>query len=166
MSTWPFSDESRIFGWNHPKSVAWIQLVLDSYREWLGQDLIERVGSPEEQARELFYAPFVVVSHGSEPDPVLNYGNQAALHLWEMEWEEFCRTPSRLTTEPVNQPERTQMLEQAARHGYIRNYRGIRHARSGRRFLVEHATVWNVLDQHRCYCGQAATFSSWMFLTA
>ena len=32
---------------------------------------------------------------------MLNYGNRAALTLWEMSWEELTRTPSRLTAEPV-----------------------------------------------------------------
>jgi MEKHLA domain len=52
-------------------------------------------------AEELFAAPFVIVSHDTQADPVLNYGNRAALTLWEMSWEELTRTPSRLTVEPV-----------------------------------------------------------------
>ena len=36
------------------------------------------------------------------------------------------------------------MLEQAKTHGYISDYRGIRISRSGKRFLVEQATVWNI----------------------
>ena len=35
----------------------------------------------------MFRVPFTVASHGMEPDPVLNYGNQVALDLWEMSWE-------------------------------------------------------------------------------
>ena len=57
--------------------------------------------------------PFVVASHGLQDDPILNYGNQVALDLWEMNWEQFTQTPSRLTAEPVNREERARMLEQA-----------------------------------------------------
>ena len=40
-----------------------VRLILDSYRHWLGSDLIERADSPEGDAGKLFRAPFVVVSH-------------------------------------------------------------------------------------------------------
>ena len=110
------------------------------------RDLIERSGTVEEQAERLFVAPFVVVSHGIEPDPTLNYGNRIALELWELDWEAFSRTPSRLTAEPENRAERERMLAQAAAQGFIADYRGVRISRTGRRVLVEQALVWNVVD--------------------
>ena len=130
-----------------PDLVRWTQWLLDSYRDWTGKELLSREGTEEKQAASLFAAPFVVVSHGMEEDPILNYGNQQALTLWEVTWEELTRTPSRLTAEPVNRAERERMLEQAAEQGYIDDYRGIRISRTGRRFLVESATVWNVHDR-------------------
>ncbi|MCA9065677.1 MAG: MEKHLA domain-containing protein, partial [Planctomycetaceae bacterium] len=72
------------------KSEAWIdhtQTMLNSFRHFVGRELIDRTASPEQQAEFLFYAPFVVVSHGTEADPILNYGNQAALDLWQFELE-------------------------------------------------------------------------------
>ncbi len=69
--------------WTSPPLVNWCQLLLDSFRRWTGCELLERAGTAEDQARALFAAPFVVVSHGTEDDPILNYGNQAALDLWE-----------------------------------------------------------------------------------
>ena len=41
---------------------------------------------------------------------------------------------------------------------------GVRISRTGRRFLVEQAVVWNVLDGHGTRRGQAATFSRWTAL--
>lgn len=122
-----------------------------------------RAGTAADQARILYQAPFVIVSHGTGKDPILNYGNQAALQLWEMTWEEFIQTPSRLTAEPVNREERATMLERARRLGYVDDYRGVRISKSGRRFLVEHAVVWTVLDREDPV-GQAATFSQWTYL--
>lgn len=139
----------------------WTQRLLDSYRHWIGRDLIERTGDPEFQARTLFESPLVVVSHGTEVDPILNYGNRTALDLWEMTWEQLIRTPSRLTAEPVNRAEREWMLEQARVRGFIDTYRGIRVSGTGRRFLVENALIWNVLDADHQRIGQAATFSHW-----
>ena len=144
----------------------WIQWLLDSYAFWLKRELVERTGSMDEQGRRLFLAPFVVVSHVESPDPFLNYGNQPALDLWEMTWAEFTATPSRLTAEPVNRDERARTLRRVAAHGFVTDYQGVRISRTGRRFLVERATVWNVLDGHGTKQGQAATFSQWTPLAA
>ncbi len=150
--------------WQSTEVQIWCQLLLDSYRRWKDRDLVDRTGTCEEQARTVFRAPFVVASHGMEPDPVLNYGNQGALDLWEMRWEQFTQTPSRLTAEPENREERARMLEQAAAHGFIDDYRGIRISGTGRRFLVEQATVWNIVDGEGQKRGQAATFSKWTYV--
>lgn len=147
--------------WQEPELLNWTQLLLNSYSHWTGKNFIDREGPPETQSERLFVAPFVVVSHDNQSDPHLNYGNQCALALWEMDWEELQNTPSRLTAEPMSQMERARMLEQASRQGIITDYQGIRLSRTGQRFLVEQATVWNVLDTSSTPCGQAAMFSAW-----
>ena len=150
--------------WRQPPVVEWSQLLMNSYRHWVGRDLLQRVGGLEEQAHTLFLAPFVVVSHGTEEDPILNYGSHLALTLWEMTWDELLQTPSRLTAEVVNRAEREWMLERARTRGYVDNYRGVRISNRGRRFLIENAIVWSVIDQTGRRLGQAATFSHWTFL--
>ena len=147
--------------WGEPRIVEWSQLLLDSYRHWIGKDLIERTTSKKQQARRLFETSIVVVSHGVELDPILNYGNQTALDLWEMPWEHFIKTPSRLTAEPDDRTERARMLERAKLYGYFDGYRGIRISSTGRRFLVEQALIWNIIDSAGTPVGQAATFSQW-----
>ncbi len=64
--------------------VTWSQLLLDSFRRWTGRDLLSRTDTPDAQAQALFAAPFAVVSHGTEADPLLNYGHHRALDLWEL----------------------------------------------------------------------------------
>jgi hypothetical protein len=147
--------------WNESRIVEWSRLLLDSYRHWMGTDLIERTSDPQQQARMLFEACFVVVSHGVEADPILNYGNQIALGLWELSWNQFIKTPSRLTAEPDDRAERERMLTQARAKGYFDGYRGVRISSTGRRFLVEQALIWNVIDPAGNPIGQAATFSQW-----
>jgi hypothetical protein len=147
-----------------PLLIEHIQCLLNSYRHWTGRELVPAGKSPEERAKVLFYQPFVVLSHGTQKDPVLNYGNQAALALWKMTWEEFTSMPSSLTAEPINRAKRTRLLSQVASYGYINDYRGVRISKSGRRFLVEQATVWNILDANGRYVGQAATFDHWTYL--
>lgn len=153
-----------ITDWNQPHIIQWCQRLLDSYHHWTRRELIERVGKAEHQARILFETPFVVVSHGVEHDPILNYGNQRALDLWELSWDQFIQTPSRLTAEPDNRPERGRMLEQAKANGYFDGYRGVRISSTGRRFLVEQALIWTVIDSAQKPIGQAATFSHWSTL--
>lgn len=150
--------------YQRPWVVEWIQYLLNSYVYLVKEELIPRGGTPVEQAEHLFKSPFVVASHRLEDDPILNYGNQTALDLWEMDWEQFTQTPSRLTAEPVNQEERARMLEQAKTQGYISDYRGVRISSTGKRFLVERATVWNLHKPDGTPLGQAATFSDWTFL--
>ena len=109
----------------------------------------------------MFEASFVVVSHGAEPDPILNYGNQVALDLWEVTWAQFTATPSRLTAEADNRAERERMLAQARVQGFYDGYSGVRISSSGRRFVVEKAVIWTVVDVAERQLGQAATFSVW-----
>jgi len=147
-----------------PLLIEHVLNLLDSYRYWTGMDLISQEGSPEQRVKALFKAKFAVLSHGTQEDPILNYGNQTALELWEMTWDEFTSIPSRLTAEPVNREERARFLAQVTHNGFIDTYRGVRISRSGRRFLIEQATVWNILDANGRSAGQAATFSHWTYL--
>lgn len=151
--------------WTDPAVIEWSQLLLNSFRRWTGRELLERAGDPSYQAHALFLSPFVVVSHGAEEDPLLNYGNQMALDLWELLWDQFVQTPSRLTAEPINRAEREWMLEQAKVRGYLDTYRGVRITSTGRRFLVDNARIWNVVDAQGQRVGQAASFAQWTWLS-
>lgn len=137
------------------------QILLDSYHRWVGEQLIARVGSVADQAQALFHAPIVVVSHGTQADPILNYGNALALQLWEVDIPTLLAMPSRLTAEPMHRDERARLLERTTRDGYVNDYRGIRISSTGKRFLIEQATVWNLVDADGSRVGQAATFASW-----
>lgn len=143
--------------------ITHIQHLLNSYQQALGKELIQRV-SPEKDASTIQNASFVVVSHGIEDDPVLNYGNQVALNLWEMTWDEFTKTPSKYTAEPERQEVRKQMLERAAKQGYIDDYEGIRISSTGKRFEIKDVVIWTVFDENGIKKGQAATFDQWKFL--
>lgn len=147
--------------WQHHDWVAHTQIMLNSFRFFVGRELIERTGNAEEEARIVFEAPFVVVSHGTQDDPILNYGNKTALTLWEMEIPTLTSTPSRLTAEPMHRDERAQLMSRAARDGFVDDYRGIRISRSGKRFLIERAIIWNLVNPEGHRVGQAATFSNW-----
>ena len=150
--------------WQNPDVVAQTQLIASSLKHRTGRDLLPGIISPLELAEKVFHAPFVLVSHGTETDPVLNYGNAAALALWEMSWDELTRTPSRLTAEAPNREERARLLAAVTARGFIEDYSGIRIAKTGRRFRIAQATVWNLLGERSQPCGQAAMFLHWEFL--
>lgn len=138
-------------------------LLMESHRRVTGRELISNLSAdPQEAARQLWDAPCFVSSHDGGADPVLNYGNRTALELFDMDWDEFTRTPSRFTAEPENREERARMLQRAALQGYIDDYSGIRISQSGRRFRIENATIWNLVDEHGVSHGQAATFDRWV----
>ena len=147
--------------WNTPERIQHTQLMLDSFERYLGRSLIDRSGNSRLEAEKVFRAPFVVVSHGTQDDPILNYGNATALELWEMDFTTLTSTPSRLTAEPVHRDERARLLTRTTEDGFVDDYRGIRISRTGKRFQIHQAIVWNLLDTSGVYRGQAATFSEW-----
>jgi MEKHLA domain len=146
--------------WEYPVVIAHAQTLLYSFRQWFNQDLW-RSDSPEQVAQALYSAPFALLSHGCEPDPILNYGNQTALTLWEMNWQEFTAMPSRFTAEPDLREGRSHLLTQAKQQGYLTDYEGIRISSTGQRFLIRKAKIWRVFDETGQVSGQAATFDDW-----
>ena len=135
-----------------------------SHRHFTGRELLAGAEDKRDLARQLYNAPFVLVSHGTEADPVLNYGNATAQSLWEMTWEELTRTPSRFTAEAPNREERARLLAAVTANGFIDDYSGVRISKTGRRFLIRQATVWNLITEVGEPCGQAAMFSEWEFV--
>lgn len=152
------------FIWQSEAIIAHTQLLARSFRKWTGRALLPGLFNREGLAKHIFHAPFVVVSHGTEADPVLNYGNEVALKLWEMSWEELTCTPSRLTAETPNQIERAKSLETVARNGFIENYSGVRISKSGKRFKISNAIIWNLVSERGEPVGQSATFDKWEFI--
>lgn len=139
-------------------------ILCSSYQHWTGQGLLS-AGEPDaDLAGRLFSAPFALVSHGTEADPLFNYGNATALALFEMSWEAFLRLPSRESAEAISREERAALLERVSREGFIDDYRGVRISARGRRFLIEEATVWNLIDEEGTHRGQAAKLDRWSFL--
>jgi hypothetical protein len=134
------------------------RLIMDSYQRITGQSLLDEPVVASDPFEQLFHAPFVVLSHGTEADPILNFGNRAVLELWEMDWETFTRTPSRLTAEPMEREERANFLKTVSDKGFINDYTGIRISSTGRRFHIMKATVWNLTDEIGTIRGQGATF--------
>ena len=138
-------------------------LLSGAFSRLVGKDLIAeaapRAGSAAAQARWLYaQAPFCVLAHNTEPDPKFVYANRAAQRCFEYEWDEIVSLPSRLSAPAPDRDERQRLLDAVTKDGFISNYRGLRIAKSGRRFWIEHAVVWQLIDENGHLHGQAAMF--------
>ena len=140
------------------------QLLYSSFKKATGNQLIDLPYSSAAVAEALYTAPFILLSHGAETDPIFNYANLTAQKLWELDWKNFTQMLSRLSAEKVSQAERHAMLEEARQKGFISNYEGVRISSTGRRFIIKNAILWNIYDEKNTYRGQAATFGQWEFL--
>jgi len=138
-----------------------IALLRRSLKHWTGQNLLDDNCSDAEAAEFLWNAPLVLLSHSTADDPILTYGNRAALDLFELSWDDLVSMPSHLTAEALNRDERAHLLQRVAAHGYIDDYSGVRVSSTGKRFRIERAMVWNLIDEDGAYLGQAAMFDQW-----
>ena len=137
-------------------------LILGNYRRLFGRDLVDQ-SDPSRAVETLFNAPRAVLSAlgpiGS--DHLFNYANRTALELFGYAWDELIGQPSSASAEPVHRDERRRLLDEVERQGFIENYSGIRISKTGRRFRIVNATVFNLLDETGHHLGQAATFENW-----
>lgn len=138
-----------------------VRLLRASYQHWSGQDLLPSDIDSHQAVDALEQADFAVVSHGTQVDPIFNYGNAMALRLFETSWAAFTALPSRLSAEPLIQSERDLLLARVTKHGWIDDYTGVRISQQGKRFLIRNATVWNLLDESGQPYGQAALIKDW-----
>lgn len=141
-----------------------IALLNDSHMQLMGRPLIAGEASPETVAKAVFEAPFVVLSSGTETDPLFNYANLTALELFELDWASLIALPARKSAEADHQNTRAALMRRVQDNGFIENYSGVRISAGGRRFTIERATVWNVVDAGGHLHGQAATFDDWTYL--
>ena len=137
------------------------QRLLQSYQHWTGHRLIP---DSDDAVQTLMQLPFAVASHQAGEDPQFNYANHAALALFKMRDDAFLGLPSRYSAEPMLREARAEFLHQVATHGFIENYSGVRIAKDGSRFLIEQATVWNVVDvaAPSNVLGQAVVIKKWV----
>ena len=136
-------------------------LLTGSYSRLVGRSLVPEHADPDWLYEE---APFAVLAHDTAEDPRFFYANRAAQACFGYSWIEFIGMPSRLSAELPDRAARQELLDQVSRDGFIADYRGVRIAKSGRRFWIEQAVVWELIDADGVRRGQAATFERWVDL--
>ena len=145
-------------------ALSHVRVLAQSFQRLIGRALSPTTDYDAAWAQELFNADFALLSHGLEIDPLFNYANRCALRLFELDWPTLTVTPSRASAEAGLQSEREKFMAAVKQHGYADNYTGVRISAQGRRFSINDAVVWNVIDEHGNFHGQAATFASWDFI--
>jgi hypothetical protein len=133
-------------------------LLTQSYERLIGKPL-----APSESGPTWLYevAPFAVVAHNTDADPRFIYANKTAQTCFEYSWDEFTTLRSRFSAEAPNRAERQRLLEAVSRDGFVTGYRGLRIAKSGRRFWIEAGVIWQLIGADGAWHGQAALFPSW-----
>ena len=133
-------------------------LLTGSHARLLGRPLVP----PGRDAGWLYReAPFAVLAHDTSPDPRFTYANRTAQDCFGYDWASITALPSRLSAEAPNRAERQALLDAVARDGFATGYRGLRIARTGKRFWIEDGVVWQLIDRDGTIRGQAATFARW-----
>ena len=107
-----------------------------------------------------------MLAHDGGADPRFIYANERAQACFEYAADELIGLPSRLSAEAPERAERQRLLDRVSRDGFIADYSGIRIAKSGRRFQIANAIVWQLIDENGTRHGQAATFSEWHDVSA
>ena len=139
-----------------PEDPFFFELVAGSFARLVGRPLGARSASWLYRA-----APFVLLAHNTDADPRFIYANRAAQACFGYFWDEFVTLPSRLSAEPGLRETRQAALDSVARDGFVAGYSGIRIAKSGRRFRILDAVIWQLIDAAGTFHGQAATFARW-----
>jgi MEKHLA domain len=138
-----------------------LEIALANLKEFTGIDLIQEYGfSLDKLGEQVFNADFYLLTHNCDRDPILNYGNQRVLKLWEISWLELTQMYSRETAKSSDRLARSAVMEKVAAQNYIRGYNGIRVSKTGREFKIVDVTIWNLFTRDRQAYGQAAWFKT------
>jgi len=158
----------------NPNLLAYLDLLKKSYQKFYGENLDD----------DLYESRSVIASHSSiknlisdwscarevlkrenHANPVFVFANRRAQELWEMDWQEFINLESRFSAEPDERQAREHLLNEVQSRGFIDNYSGVRVSKTGKRFLIKSARVWQVLDKDGVGAlGQAVCFEDYEFV--
>ena len=143
------------------RSVPFYKLLESSYRRLTGKTLIP-AELPDEEAANWLYdcAEFCVLAHSRDEDPTFVYANMAAQRRFGYDWEEITQLPSRLSAAPQDREERQRFIERVRQDGYCAGYSGTRIMKSGQRFQIQDATLWQLVDEEGTVHGQAVVIAA------
>lgn len=101
---------------------------------------------------------FGILSHGTQQDPIYNYGNWAALTLFDYSLEELCQTPSRYSTVESLMDDREKLIQQINDVGYGTISDAVRQTTNGSLFVIQKIWIWHVYHPDGRRIGLAALY--------
>lgn len=103
---------------------------------------------------------YVLISHGTEDEPIFNFGNVAALTAFFRSWESLIAMPSAksVVLRSVDEEMRIQLMQKVTDDNFVEGASGIRIRDDGTYLKFMDAVVWNCFDEEGCKIGQAAFF--------
>jgi hypothetical protein len=143
------------------RGASFAGILAVSYATVVGEPLVPEGMSDTDAATWLYEAPFALLAQDTSPDPLFVYANLTAQERFGYDWDEFVGLPSRLSAGRQAREERRVFMDAVRLRGYAEDYRGLRITKSGRRFWIEDATVWNVISLRSGLVGQAALIRRW-----
>jgi hypothetical protein len=142
-----------------PALNATLNLLDSTYRQWTGEHLPCALIDPHSRAAWIHReAPYSLVFHNNDNDPVFTYGNECALRCFKYSREVFCGMPSRFSASSVDREARQALLNIVGTQGFASGYTGYRVDRYGHAFMIYDGIVWEVRDDTGTPLGQAALF--------
>ncbi|MEJ5059061.1 MULTISPECIES: MEKHLA domain-containing protein [unclassified Pseudomonas] len=137
-----------------------VQRLDAAYRHWTGAPLPTPENLNDEERLDWLHAqaPYALLAHGTEADPLFYYANEQALVSFKYPRSEFIGMPSRFSASPLDREMRQTLLAQVTAKGIAHGYSGYRVDRAGKAFMIHQGSVWTLIDEQGARCGQAALF--------
>ncbi|TVU59214.1 MEKHLA domain-containing protein [Vibrio atlanticus] len=140
--------------------VKQVKIISHNYNRIFGKQLYRENNSDLEIFYEVWNSHFAIVSHGTEINPLFNFANKKALEIFELNYLDFIGLPSIQTADALAAEDRIMLLNDVNRHGFVKNYSGIRVSAKGKKFQICDAVIFNLFDFEYNYHGQAAIIPS------
>jgi len=143
-----------------------VKLVDASLRSLTGQGVTERMGldnltSPPDIYRSIYNNNrYILITHGTEENPIFNFGNQAALSAFYRSWESLTAMASAqsVVLRSIDEEMRIELMRKVTTENYVEGASGIRIRGDGTFIKLIDAVVWNCFNEDGTVIGQAAFF--------
>jgi len=145
--------------------ISHVSLLDRSLKHLTGRGVYERMGVQPSSPKGIYNTVclnerFVLISHGTEANPIYNFGNVAALQAFVRSWDNLM-IPSAESVVLRSQDEtlRNELMQKVTDNGFVEGASGIRVRGDGKFIKLVDAVVWNCYDNdNSTYIGQAAFF--------
>jgi len=143
------------------QEMEWRQIIENvdrSFYHLTGRILSTPPGLPDRVAWLHESAPFSLVVHSADKDPVFLYLNNTGLNSFKYPVEEVLGYPSRFSAREEDRSEREVLLQRVSTAGIADSYNGVRVDKYGTPFSIFGGIVWQLFREDKTVWGQAALF--------